>query len=95
MYHGDGSFKTKEIATQESLIELLFIEKEYVDKYNNIAIAIDLAKKNNLRAGEYYKDLDKIKESLDNVRNKITVYFNEKLNIKTTIADQLFSIEEE
>ena len=48
MYKGDGSFRTIEIERQKSLMELIEAENEFVCKYNDIAIGIELARKNSI-----------------------------------------------
>ena len=91
MYKGDGSFKTKEIERQKSLIELLEAENEFVIKYNNIAIDIDSAKKNSLNMTELYKALDKISNELSETRNEISNYMSLYFNTKTDLRDILYS----
>lgn len=91
MYRGDGSFRTNEITQEESLIDLLHLEKEYVVKYNDRAIAIDIARKNALNVTDLYEELGRINEKLTEVRQKIANYMHTNFNTKTTLGDILYS----
>lgn len=91
MYKGDGSFKTKEVQTQKSLIDLLVLEKEYVTKYNDRAIGIEYAKKNSMKMTELYEELGKIEVKLNNVRQEIAEYLQTNFNTKTSLGDLLYS----
>lgn len=91
MYKGDGSFRTIEIERQKSLMELIEAENEFVCKYNDIAIGIELARKNSINVTELYSDLDKISDKLRGVRNEISNYMSSYFNTKTDLRDILYS----
>lgn len=92
MYRGDGSFKQTqtEFILDTSLIELLYKEKELVDRYNSAVIALETARKNLINTVDYTKDIEKLSEKIGEARTEIRQHCSTKLGIKTNIADMLY-----
>lgn len=81
MYKGDGSFK-HDNSQEVSFIEILNKEAEIVDNYNSSIRAYSLAKRNNLRTGEYTEDIERYKQKLSDVRQEIRDYIENKLRLE-------------
>lgn len=90
MYKGDGSYKPGLISLETSLLDLLTKEKELVDKYNSAARAYEVAKYNGLRMTEYDKEINILREKIDNVRIEMRDYCSNNLYLKTSISDILY-----
>ena len=93
MYQGDGSYRQiqSEYKIEKSLIEMLNIEKELVDKYNSSVRAIEIAKRNCMRTNNYIDDLNRIQSKLDEIRFEIKMYHIDKLGIKTDMPSSLYN----
>lgn len=89
-YKGDGSYKVDGRTPEASFIDLLTRENEIVSKINESYSALDVAKKNNLRTGQYTQMIEEYKKKLEDVRLEIKMYCSEKLGIRTDIADRLY-----
>jgi hypothetical protein len=88
MYRGDGSYKASGVILENSLLDLLNLEHEYVSKLNECYKALDIAKKSSLRTNEYTELIKINKEKLDLTRNEIKEYCK-KIGIAIIIGDNI------
>lgn len=85
MYHGDGSYKPEDYDLEQSLLSLLTLEDEKIDKLNSVIRAYDKAKKSGMKTLQHINDINKAKEDIEAVRDQIRNYLVNKLDIDVNI----------
>lgn len=86
---GRGGYVPDDYNLETSFLDLLDLEKEKVESLNTHIRAYDKAKKHGMMVHEYVHDIEEAQKEVDEVRAEIREFCENKIGIKTNIAETL------